>query len=114
MNEITFNSSLLREYRAIDFVSRLIDEGKLDREAYKQMLIHRISAEEEINPLGASSKMNAEWAFLEHLFEVGRRAADAWLAENFRHLGRRSTLDLRAMYQGPEREQPDPGKAAAQ
>src|SRR3546814_3567945 len=62
VNEITFNSSLLREFRAIDFVSRLIDEGKLDRETYKQVLVHRISAEEHINPLGASSKMNAEWA----------------------------------------------------
>ncbi|HMA13264.1 MAG: patatin-like phospholipase family protein [Bacteroidota bacterium] len=114
MNEITFNSSLLREYRAIDFVSRLIDEGKLDRAAYKQMHIHRISAEEEINPLGASSKMNAEWAFLEYLFEVGRRAADAWLADNFRHLGRRSTLDLRGLYQGPESELTDPERVASE
>src|SRR3546814_8528111 len=72
VNEITFNSSLLREFRAIDFVSRLIDEGKLDRETYKQVLVHRISAEEHINPLGASSKMNAEWAFLQHLFDIGR------------------------------------------
>src|SRR3546814_8272803 len=32
VNEITFNSSLLREFRAIDFVSRLIDEGKRSEE----------------------------------------------------------------------------------
>src|SRR3546814_2566648 len=32
VNEITFNASLLREFRAINFVSRLLDEGKLDRE----------------------------------------------------------------------------------
>ena len=100
MNEITFNSSLLREFRAIDFVSRLIEDGKLDQEEYKHVLVHRIEAEEHINPLGASSKLNAEWAFLRHLFDIGRRTAEAWLAENYRHLGRRSTLDLRAMYQG--------------
>jgi NTE family protein len=102
MNEITFNSSLLREYRAIDFVARLIDEGRLDPEKYKQVLMHRIEAEEHLNPLGASSKMNAEWPFLEHLFAVGYNAADAWLEENFHHLGQRSTLDIKAMYQGED------------
>ncbi len=30
LDEITFNASLLREFRAIEFVTRLIDEGKLD------------------------------------------------------------------------------------
>ena len=102
MNEITFNSSLLREFRAIDFVSRLLDNGKLDPADYKQVLIHRIAAEESVNPLGASSKMNAEWAFLDYLFEIGQRAADDWLRENFKHLGKNSTLDIRAMYQGNE------------
>jgi len=100
MNEITFNSSLLREFRAINFVSRLLDEGKLDPETYKQVLVHRIEAEEHINPLGASSKLNAEWAFLQHLFDIGRQAAESWLVENFDDLGRRSTIDLHAMYQG--------------
>src|SRR3546814_7036589 len=47
VNEITFNASLLREFRAIDFVSRLLDEGKLDRETYKQVLVHRIAAEDQ-------------------------------------------------------------------
>jgi len=102
VNEITFNASLLREFRAIAFVSRLLDEGKLNPADYKQVLVHRIAAEAEINPLGASSKMNAEWAFLEHLFDIGSRAADAWLAENFDHLGKRSTVDLRALYQGED------------
>ena len=100
LNEITFNSSLLREFRAIDFVGRLLDEGKLDPEKYKHVLVHRIEADDEIKPLGASSKLNAEWAFLEHLFDIGRRAADGWLEENFADLGKRSTVDIRAMYQG--------------
>ncbi len=100
VNEITFNASLLREFRAIHFVSHLLDEGKLDPAEYKQVLVHRIAAEEEIKPLGASSKLNSEWAFLEHLFDIGSRAAEGWLAENYRHLGKRSTVDIRAMYQG--------------
>ena len=52
VNEITFNSSLLREFRAIDFVARLLEEGKLDPTHYKQVLVHCIKAEEEILPLG--------------------------------------------------------------
>ena len=100
MNEISFNSSLLREFRAIDFVARLLEDGKLDPDRYKHVLVHRIESEEEIKPLGASSKLNAEWAFLQHLFGIGRAAADDWLDENYDSLGNRSTVDLRAMFQG--------------
>ena len=100
VNEITFNASLLRDFRAIDFVSRLLEDGKLDPEQYKHVLVHRIDAEEEIKPLGASSKMNAEWAFLQHLFEIGHGAAGRWLDRHFDDLGTTSTVDLRAMFQG--------------
>ena len=100
MNEISFNSSLLREFRAIDFVARLLEDGKLDPERYSHILVHRIEAEDEIKPLGASSKLNAEWAFLQHLFGIGRAAADDWLDEHYDSLGKHSTVDLRAMFQG--------------
>jgi NTE family protein len=100
VNEITFNSSLLREFRAIDFVSRLLEEGKLDPAHYKQVHVHRIEADEEIVPLGTSSKLNTEWKFLRHLFEVGRTSTDRWLTDHFADLGTRSSLDIRAMFQG--------------
>jgi NTE family protein len=41
--------------------------------------------------------MNAEWDFLLHLHEVGRRVADDWLEENFDAIGQRSTLDLNSV-----------------
>ena len=100
VNEISFNSSLLKEFRAIDFVARLLEDGKLDPKHYNHILVHRIEAEEEIKPLGASSKMNAEWDFLMHLFDVGRFATDQWIGANFDDLGKRSTVDIRAMFQG--------------
>ncbi len=100
MNEITFNASLLAEFRAIDFVGRLLEQGNLDPTRYKHVLVHRITAEDDLNPLGASSKLNAERAFLDHLFDVGRSAATDWLAENHGALGKHSTLDIRAMFQG--------------
>jgi hypothetical protein len=43
---------------------------------------------------GASSKMNNDWGFLQHLQEIGWRAADHWLAENLSAVGNRSTVDL--------------------
>src|SRR3546814_20557689 len=58
--------------------------------------------------------MNAEWAFLEHLFDIGWQTTDRWLAENFEHLGRRSTFNARAQYQGEEQALPDPKMASVQ
>lgn len=97
VNEISFNSSLLRELRAIDFVHRLQQEQRLESR-YADPLIHRIEATEQLNPLSASSKLNAEWAFLEHLRDIGRAAAENFLAQHYHSLGERSTLDLRAEF----------------
>lgn len=95
VNEITFNSSLLREFRAIEFVSRLIDEGKLSEPEYSKIRMHRISMEDDEEPLSASSKSNAEWKFLTHLRDKGRAAAIIWMEENTKHVGKKTTIDLR-------------------
>ena len=100
INEISFNGSLLREFRAIDFVRRLIEEGKLSPEHYRKTRVHVIENQDELKPLGASSKVNAEWRFLVHLRDIGRETAERWLAANFDHVGNRSTVDLRTMFQG--------------
>lgn len=100
LNEIRFNSSLLKELRAIDFVDRLIDEGKLEEGRYRQMRVHVIENQEALKPLGASSKLNAEWAFLTHLRDLGRETAQDWLDRHLADVGTRSSVDLRAMFQG--------------
>jgi len=100
LNEINFNSSLLKELRAIDFVTRLLDEGKLDEQHYRRERIHIIENQDELIPLGASSKINAEWKFLQHLRDVGRDTADRWIGENFDQIGVASTVDLPAMFNG--------------
>lgn len=100
MNEITFNSSLLKELRAIDFVHRLLEDEALDPKEYSYPLVHIIESHENLQNLGASSKMNAEWTFLRHLFEVGRGAAEEWIDRCYDQLGVSSTVDIRAMFQG--------------
>ncbi|MEP3045584.1 MAG: patatin-like phospholipase family protein [Roseibium sp.] len=97
MNEITFNSTLLRELRAIDFVTRLIEEGKLSEDEYQKVHMHRITAD-DLKPLQASSKLNAEWNFLEELRDLGRRTAKDWLDRHYDDIGSRSTIDLRQEY----------------
>lgn len=94
VNEITFNSSLTAEMRAIEFVSKLLQAGKLSHEEYKDMRMHLIYSPEEMKHLNASSKMNADWDFFQHLHEIGYDAADVWLKENWNNIGKKSTLDI--------------------
>jgi NTE family protein len=98
INEISFNSSLMREMRAIIFVSDLIESGRLDGSKMKHMLIHSIAADDVMIGLGVNSKLNTDWDFLVHLKETGRRHAEMWLTENYEHLGTKSSADIRAQY----------------
>ncbi|HXH03047.1 MAG TPA: patatin-like phospholipase family protein [Candidatus Competibacteraceae bacterium] len=94
INTLSFNSSLMREMRAIAFVTRLIDEGALDGSRYRRMYIHTVDAEEEMAQLGVSSKLNAEWGFLRELHALGRERAGAWLEKHFEAIGQRSSTDI--------------------
>lgn len=95
LSEITFNASLLREFRAIDFVNRLLDEGRLDPARYRRNRLHRIDATQALAAHTASSKMDTSLSFFLELRDAGREAAQAWLEQNFDAIGRRATLDLR-------------------
>ncbi|WNL38138.1 patatin-like phospholipase family protein [Halomonas sp. PAMB 3232] len=97
LNEITFNAALIKEIRMIALLKHALNEQGIEN-CYQQALFHRISGEQALEDLSVSSKMNAEWPFLCHLFELGRAAADRWLDENFDALGERSTLDIDTVY----------------
>ncbi len=94
INEIDFNSSLLKDIRAILMLKLLGAAPEHQDERLRDLAIHRIHAEHDLADLGVSSKMNAEWAFLEHLHDIGRRAADRWISEHWEDLGVRSTYPL--------------------
>src|SRR6056297_1238918 len=100
LNEISFNASLLKELRAIDFVDRLIAQRKLSTDHYRPVKVHLIENEDALKPMGASSKMNVEWAFLTRLRDIGRETAATWLDNYHDRIGVDSTVDLRAMFQG--------------
>ena len=98
LNEISFNSSLMREMRVIEFVTRLIDEGRVTDGSVRRMLIHAIEAEDTMRCLSVSSKLNPDWGFLLTLKQLGRKRADQWLVHHFEALNHRSTCDIRARY----------------
>jgi NTE family protein len=103
VNEITFNASLLRELRAIEFVARLMDQQRLPEDRYRKMLIHMIRESDPLRPLGVGVDLNTDLGFFEGLAETGKAAAARWLAANFDDLGERSSVDLRELFEGKER-----------
>lgn len=98
INEISFNSSLLRELRAIHFVQRLISEGTLTGSTMKEVRVHMIADDVLMNDLSVASKMVPTPKTLNALFEAGQTAAEQFLSEHRAKLGRQSSLDLPAMY----------------
>jgi NTE family protein len=94
MNEISFNSSLMREMRAVAFVTTLIDDNVLDRDKYSRMFIHSIRDDAAMAELGVATKLNPDWDFLCRLRDSGRAKAAEWLDGNLDKVGQSSTVDL--------------------
>jgi NTE family protein len=99
LNEVSFNSVLLKELRMIALLRQVADAGNSEGAQWAGMRIHRVSSDAMVE-LGYSSKLNAEWAFLTMLRDEGRRSADAFLAAHADDLGRTSSHDLDALLEG--------------
>ena len=103
INEISFNSSLLDELRAINFVSRLIDQQWLKdqyKDRLRHILVHSVHADDALRDLQVSSKFDVSWSFLTNLRDRGRSEAEAWLKSNRDAIGKTSTVDLESQYLG--------------
>ena len=98
INEISFNASLLRELRAIDFVQRLLQEGALTAETMKNVLVHMVADDALMEQLSVATKTFATPQILFQLREAGYAACDAFLDAHFDQLGQSSSVDLRAMF----------------
>ncbi len=96
--EISFNSSLMREMRAVEFVSRQLGEGWLKPEFAKRMrsvLVHLIRADALMATMSAATKSSTDLRFLTGLRDRGRASASEWLDQHHDAIGHRSTVDLR-------------------
>lgn len=94
MNEVTFNAGLLSELRAIDFVRRLLAEGRLDASRYKSVLLHRIDGGAALAEFGSASKTRADGSFLRRLFALGRAEGERWISAHRDDVGVRQTLQI--------------------
>lgn len=98
VNEISFNSTLMREMRAIAFVGKLLTEHRVDDSRYRDIHIHLVEAEALMNDMGTASKMNADWEFLTYLRDIGYQAATDWLHEHRDKIGHESSIDIADIY----------------
>jgi NTE family protein len=101
VNEISFNSSLMREMRAIAFVSKLIDDDWIKpemKDRLNRVLIHAIRSDDVMSSFSVASKFNTDWDFLTHLRDLGREATALWLDTHFDDINTRSSVDVRGEY----------------
>jgi NTE family protein len=100
VNEINFNASLLSELRAISFVNRLIDEGRLPRglgrSQFRRLKLHRIAMEDVRETSGTRSSLKTDYEYFDILQKLGQRATRRFLDAHFNDVGRRSTIDMAA------------------
>jgi NTE family protein len=83
LDQITFNASLVAD------TDRLLQHSEMHRglfgllsrdgRKWRQLALHRIAAEEEVERLSEASASNLDWRFLSNLRAHGRRATEDWL-----------------------------------
>ncbi|WP_424939874.1 patatin-like phospholipase family protein [Aliiroseovarius sp. S253] len=98
INEISFNSSLLRELRAISFVKRLIAEGQMSSDQMRDVLVHMIADDVLMRDLSIATKLIPTAVMLTRMKEAGRNAAKAFLSAHRGDLNTRSTVNLEDMF----------------
>jgi NTE family protein len=93
LNEISFNSPLMKELRMIALLREVADPGHGEGARWAGMRMHRIMSD-KLADFGASSKLNAEWEFVSLLKDEGRKSAGAFLAAHGEDIGKHSTADI--------------------
>ena len=94
--EISFNAGFLRELQMLAMMQDSAGSGLLNpiRRTLHRLNLHQIHTEGALAEFGKTSRINAEWPFLQYLRDMGRNQADEWLRASGKALGRRSSLDL--------------------
>ncbi|MGH1419806.1 MAG: patatin-like phospholipase family protein [Hyphomicrobiaceae bacterium] len=99
VSQVSFTSALMREMRAIKFVTELLDNGFVKPEAgLRRVNIHIIAPKANDPEFDSVKNFNADWHYMKRMKENGSQTADAWLQESFSKIGHRSSVDLEAMF----------------
>lgn len=98
ITSLSFNSSLMREMRVVNFITELLRDGYDDGGRLREVFIHTIDAEETMKHLSAASQANLDRAYIQRLFELGREKADQFIAQHFDQVGVESSTDIREKF----------------
>lgn len=98
INEISFNSSLLRELRAIEFVQRLLDKGQIEEGQMSRVRVHMIADDAMMSKLSTATKTVPNPAVISALRDAGRLSAEQFLRDQIDHVGVRSSVDLKQIF----------------
>jgi len=98
VNEISFNSSLLRELRAIEFVQRLIEAGKIPEGAMSKVRVHMVADDDLMAELSVTTKMMPNATVISALYNAGLGAAETFLNTHKDKIGVESSIDLPEMF----------------
>jgi NTE family protein len=101
INEISFNSSLLKDMRAISFVKKLVENDMLRdeyKDKFRDVLMHSVRADEALEDLSVASKFDSSWSFLTSLRDLGRETMKQWLADNFDKIGKEDSVDIHSEF----------------
>ncbi|ACB95245.1 patatin-like phospholipase family protein [Beijerinckia indica] len=93
LNEISFNSPLMKELRMIALLRNATNPNSKESRHWANIRSHLIMTE-MMNDLNYSSKLNAEWAFVDMLKAEGRRVTHEFLAAHADDIGKRATFDI--------------------
>ena len=99
VNEISFNAVALKELKMMALLRKVADPGDSEGAAWARMRLHMVRNDVMVE-LGYSSKLNAEWPFLEWLRDAGRQAGEEFLRDHAAAIGKHSSIDLDALCAG--------------
>lgn len=102
LTEMGFSSTFFTELQGLVLAQRearrgWFSFGRLERRL-RQLNMHVIESQELMSQLSRHSKLNAHPTFINALHEEGRMRADAWLRENFRQIGVRSSFRVARLF----------------
>lgn len=101
--ELAFNATFLREMRMFAHLRERVDtiawwrRGPLERRLARARY-HAIEPHARVHALDTDTKAAASLRFFEMLFGLGREQGQAWLSAHLGDVGRRSSVDLAALF----------------
>lgn len=102
MMELAFNATFLREMRMFAELQARVRPAWLKLGAFERRLsqtnFHTIEASEWMGELSTESKLAANTQFFGMLKALGQARAQAWLAQHHDDIGKRSSVDLEALF----------------